>query len=59
MHNAIGKPIIHICNASLNQSIYPNRFKFTIMALIYKKGGKTAPSNFQPISSLITSSKIL
>jgi len=31
MHNAIGKTIIHIRNASLNQSIYPNRLKFTIV----------------------------
>jgi len=59
MHDAISKPIIHICHTSLNQSIYPNRFKFTIVKFIYKKGGKTVPSNLQPISLLITSSKIL
>jgi len=45
MH-AISKPISHICNASLNQGIYPNRLKFTIVKLIYKRG-KTAPSNFK------------
>ena len=56
MH-AISKPISHICNASLNQGIYPNRLKFTIVKLIYK-GGKIAPSNFKPISLLITFSKI-
>lgn len=58
MH-AISKPISHICNASLNQAICPNRLKFTEVKLIYEKGGKTAPSNFKPISLLITFSKIL
>jgi len=37
---------LFICNVSLNQSIYPNRFKFTIVELIYKKGGKTASTHF-------------
>jgi len=58
MHT-ISKPISHICNASINQGIYPNRLKFTIVKLIYNKGGKTAPSNFKPISLSITFSKIL
>jgi hypothetical protein len=32
------KPISHICNASLNQGIYPDRLKFAIVKSIYKKG---------------------
>lgn len=51
MH-AISKPISHIYNASLNQGIYPNRLKFTIV-----KGGKIAPSNFKSISLFTTFSK--
>jgi len=58
MH-AISEPISHICNASLNQGIYPNRLKFTIVKLIYKMGEKTAPPKFKPTSFLITFSKML
>ena len=35
---AITKPLSHICNAYLNQDIYPDRLKLAIVHLIYKKG---------------------
>jgi len=38
--HAITKTLSHICNASLNQGIYPDRLKFAIVELIYKKGEK-------------------
>jgi sarcosine oxidase/L-pipecolate oxidase len=57
--NAISKPISHICNASLNQGIYPDRLKFAIVKPIYKKGEKTSVSNYRPISLLTTFSRIL
>jgi hypothetical protein len=57
MH-AISKPVSHICNASLNQGICPNRLKFTIVKLIYKIGGKNC-SKFKPTLFLITSSNML
>jgi hypothetical protein len=38
--HAITKPLSHICNASLNQGIYPDRLKLTIVQPIYKKRRK-------------------
>ena len=35
--HAITKPLSHICNASLNQGIYPHRLKFVLVKPIYTK----------------------
>jgi hypothetical protein len=55
---AITKPLSHICNAPLNQSIYPDELKFAIVKLIYKKGETNDVHNYRPIS-LTTFAKIL
>jgi len=38
--HAITKPLNHICSASLNQSVYPEKIKLGIVQLIYKKKGE-------------------
>jgi len=57
--HAIAKPLSHICNASLNQGIYPDRLKFAIVMPIYKQGEKTDVANYRPITLITTSAKIL
>jgi hypothetical protein len=54
----ISKPLCHICNASLEQGIYPDRIKFASLKPIYKTGEKVVMENYRPISLLISFSKI-
>jgi hypothetical protein len=56
--NAVSRPINHICNASLNEGVFPDRLKYAIVKPIHKKGDKTDVSNYRPISLLTTLSKI-
>jgi hypothetical protein len=57
--HAIAKHLTHICNASLNQGIYPDRLKFAIVMPIYKQGGKTDVANYRPVSLQTTFVKML
>jgi len=57
--HAIARRLTHICNASLNQGIYPDRLKFAIVMPIYKQGGKTDVANYRPISLRTTFAKML
>ena len=57
--NLILTPVTNICNLSLQKGIFPHRLKITRVIPIYKKGDKTLPSNYRPISLLPFLSKIL
>jgi hypothetical protein len=57
--NYICSPITHICNKTISSGIFPERLKYSIIKPLYKKGGKTYPSNYRPISLLTSFSKVL
>ena len=51
-------PLINICNKMLAQGIYHERLKFSLIKPIYKRGDKSSPFNYRPISLLPVFSKI-
>lgn len=55
----VTKPITYLCNMSLQQGVFPDICKTSIVCPIYKSGDKCDPSNYRPISLLSTISKIL
>ena len=56
--NYICSPLTHICNNSISTGIFPERLKFSIIKPLFKKGDRTTPSNYQPIS-LTALSKVI
>ncbi|KAK3103380.1 hypothetical protein FSP39_018833 [Pinctada imbricata] len=54
----IAKPITHLLNLSISTSKFPDNFKVAKIIPIYKKGDKTDPGNYRPISLLPTISKL-
>jgi hypothetical protein len=57
--NYICSPITHICNKTISSGIFPERLKYSIIKPLYKKGDKTDPSNYRPISLMTSFSKVL
>jgi hypothetical protein len=57
--NYICSPLTHICNKAIAAGIFPQRLKYSIIKPLFKKGDKTKPSNYRPISLLTTFSKVL
>ena len=55
----LAKPISQICNLSIKYSIFPNDCKIVKLKPLFKKGSKTAPKNYRPISLLPLISKII
>lgn len=55
----ICSPLTYICNKSISTGIFPERLKYSIIKPLYKKGDKTDPSNYRPISMLTSFSKVL
>ena len=62
------KPLTHVFNLSLKQGIVPSQWKSAIVIPIFKKGSKSSPGNYRPVSltssfsrlfELILNSKIL
>ena len=53
------KPITNICNLSINHSVFPEKCKNAKLKPLYKKGLKTEPKNYRPISLLPLVSKII
>ena len=51
--------ITQICNLSIKFSHFPNEYKVAKLKPLYKKGTKTDPKNFRPISILLILSKII
>jgi hypothetical protein len=52
-------PLTHIFNKILCTGIFPERFKFSEIKPLFKKGSATEFSNYRPISLLTTFSKII
>ena len=55
----IFKPITHLINTSIKTGIFPSLFKIAKVCPIFKKGDKSDPNNYRPISVLPTLSKLL
>ena len=57
--NILAKPISTLCNLSISQGVFPNACKVKKLKPIFKKGKKTDPSNYRPVSLLPSISKII
>ena len=57
--NALATPIAQVCNLSIKLSTVPDACKIAKLKTLYKKGNKTEPKNYRPISLLPLISKIL
>ena len=55
----LATPITQICNLSIKLSTVPDECKIAKLKPLYKKGRKTDPKNYRPISLLPVISKIL
>jgi len=55
----ICSPLTHICNKAISSGTFPERLKYSVTKPLYKKGDKTDPSNYRPISILTSFSKVL
>ena len=54
----LAKSIAALCNLSISQGVFPNACKVAKLKPIFKKGKKTDPSNYRPISLLPSILKI-
>ena len=57
--NILVKPISVPCNLSISKKVFPNASKVAKLKPLFKKGKKTDPSNYRPISLLPSISKII
>ena len=48
----LSRPISELCNLSMTLENFPYACKFAKVKLLFKKGSKTDPSNYKPISLL-------
>ena len=54
----LAKPLSEICNLSITSKAFPNACKVAKLKSIFKKGKKTDPPNYRPISLLPLISKV-
>ena len=54
----LAAPITQIINLSISTSAFPDSFKIAKLIALFKKGSKTEPKNYRPISLLPLLSKI-
>ena len=57
--NILAIPVTQICNLSIKLSHFPHDCKLAKLKPLYKKGSKTDPKNYRPISLLPIVSKII
>ena len=57
--NILAKPIATICNISISSGLFPSDCKITKLKPLHKKGSKTSPEHFRPISLLPLTSKVI
>ena len=55
----LASPIAQLCNLSISTSTFPDDCKTAKVTPIYKKGCKTDPKNYRPISLLPLISKVI
>ena len=55
----LAKPISQICNLSFKKSKFPSQCKIAKVTPLFKKGSKTDPKNYRPISLLPIISKVI
>ena len=55
----LAKPISQICNLSIKKSKFPSQCKIAKVTPLFKKGSKTDPKNYCPISLLPIISKVI
>ena len=55
---SISEPLANIFNASISKGVYPDLLKIARVTPIYKKGVKSDPSNYRPISVLSIVNKL-
>ena len=55
----LAKPVSSLCNLSISRGVFPSACKVAKLKPIFKKGKKTDPSNYRPISLLPVISKII
>ena len=53
------KPISELCNLSIKLGSFPDACKIAKLKPLFKKGSKTNPSNYRPISLLPSISKVI
>ena len=54
----LAKPISELCNLSMTLGSFPDACKIAKVKPLFKKGSKTDPSNYRPISLLALLSKV-
>ena len=59
LHNELAKPLAILFNLSLKEGVLPNDWKHAEVTDIFKKGSKTEPSNYRPVSLTSVVCKIL
>ena len=57
--NILAKHLAKICNISISSGLFPSDCKIAKLKPLYKKGSKTNPENFRPISLLPLISKVI
>ena len=55
----LAKPVSAACNVSISRGVFPSACKVAKLKPIFKKGKKTDPSNYRPISLVPVISKII
>ena len=55
----LARPISQLCNLSIKLNSFPRSCKIAKVEPLFKKGSKTDPQNYRPISRLPVLSKII
>ena len=57
--NCIIDPLLHVCNLSLSNGVFPSELKVAKVVPIFKGGDTTKLTNYRPVSILSVVSKVL